>query len=532
MTSNTRPVTFFPKTDPAESKSLCVGRYVLLLLAFSALAVQSCVIVGVDYQTPGAKTPDAWTRSLQGDVTGRRSSLEKWWNGYNDPTLDQLIERTRSANPNLKIASQSIAEARALRGVAQSLLLPSVGGNGSYSRTRSSQTLFAAPPGPNPSNFYSTGFDAGWEIDVFGGLRRNVEAADANIETSVENYRDILVTLFSETALNYVEYRTLEERIRLAAANVQAQQKSVNLASDRLGAGIAPKIDETQAITNLETTRAIIPQLKTELDRTRNRLASLTASNPATVSKILQRSRGIPMPPRGYSAGIPVDLLRARPDVRSAERQLAAQTALIGVAEADLYPRFTLFGDFSLQTINSGNLFDSASSAYSFGPAFQWKIFSAGQIRNNIRAEEARTEQALNNYENSILLAVEEVENSMSSIANGWDRVAILSRADAAAKETVDLVLDNYTNGLVDFQRVIDAQRTKFTTEDDLAQSRGGISQNYITLYKALGGGSEVELIPVPEASVKARGRIFGASERRPNEPGDINPSADAASAN
>ncbi|MEM9282476.1 MAG: efflux transporter outer membrane subunit [Verrucomicrobiota bacterium] len=499
----------------------------LAVAVVGSIALQGCVIVGVDYERPEVNTPDVWTSSLRKDLH-RRSNLAKWWKSYNDPALNRLIEKTQAANPNLKAASQAISIARSQRGVATSLALPSANGDASFSRNRSSQSLFVPGPVPNPSDLYVAGFDAGWEIDIFGGLRRNIEAADANLEASIELYRDTLVTLFSETALNYIEYRTLEERIRLAIANANSQQESVDLTEARLDAGLAPKIDVTQARTNLETTRSIIPQLKIQLAETRNRLASLTAQDPAAVTSILRHSRGIPSPPRGYSAGMPCDLIRARPDIRAAERQLAAQTALIGVAEADLYPRFTLFGDFSLQTITTSNFWNTSAGAYSFGPAIQWQIFSAGRIRNNIRIEEATTEQALANYENTVLLAVEEVENSMSAIANGWDLVAILGRADSAARETVELVKDNYQNGLVDFQRVLDAERTKFTTEDDLAVARGTISQSYVALYKALGGGSEVELIPVPEASVKALGGPLKVSQRRAYEPGDIEPTTDS----
>ncbi len=202
------------------------------------------------------------------------------------------------------------------------------------------------------------------------------------------------------------------------------------------------------------------------------------------------------MPNAGYSAGLPADLLRARPDIRKAERELAAQTARVGVAAADLYPRFTLLGDFNLQAVNSGNLFDSASRAYSFGPAFQWQIFSAGRIRNNIRVEESRVAQALAQYESSILVAVEEVETSMAGILYERDRISNLQRAVSASTETVSLVKDNYRNGLVSFQNVLDAERTKFSAEDQETSSRGQIARNYIILYKALGGGTATELIP------------------------------------
>ena len=191
--------------------------------------------------------------------------------------------------------------------------------------------------------------------------------------------------------------------------------------------------------------------------------------------------------------------MRSRPDVRQAERELAAQTAQIGVAEAELYPRFSLFGNLSLQAVNSSDFFDSASRAYSFGPAFSWQIFSAGRIRSFIQAEEARTEQALANYESTVLVAVEEVETSMAAVANSWDRRVILGRAVDAAQESVELVKSNYEDGLVDFQRVLDAERTKFSTEDDEAISQGQVAQDYLTLYKALGGGSEVEVVPMDQ---------------------------------
>ena len=350
----------------------------------------------------------------------------------------------------------------------------------------------------NPG-YPGAGFDAGWEIDVFGGIRRNIEAADATIEASVESYRDVLITLYAETALNYIEYRTLQERIKLANANISAQEQTVKLTDTRLDLGLVPKIDVTQATTNLETTRSIVPQLQAQLAFAKNRIATLTGGYPASVEKLLSRYRPIPVPRRGYSAGLPADLLRSRPDVRQAERELAAQTARIGVAEADLYPRFSLFGNLSLQSVNSSDFFDSASRAYSFGPSFSWQIFSAGRIRSFIKAEESRTEQALANYESTVLVAVEEVETSMVAVAQSWNRREILGRAVEAAQESVELVKSNYEDGLVDFQRVLDSERTKFSTEDDEAISRGQVARDYVTLYKALGGGSEVEVIPMDQ---------------------------------
>ena len=457
---------------------------------------------------------DPWSSAIAGHLQGRRPDLEKWWTGFNDPVLNDLIDLTRSANRNLKIASQRIYEARAQRGVARSQLFPSVNAGADYARNRASESLFVPPP-ENPSNLYTAGFDAGWEIDVFGGIRRSIEATDAGIEASVENYRDAMVTLFAETALNYVEYRTLQERIAVARKNEQAQATTLKLANDRFTNNLAPKIDVTQANTNYELTRSLIPLLESQLAFTKNRLATLTGGSPASVEKTLARSRSIPAPRKGYSAGMPTDLLRSRPDVRRAERELAAQTALIGVAAADLYPRFALFGAFNLQSIDSSDFFDSASRVYSFGPSMQWQIFSAGRIRSNINIEESRTEQALLNYENTILLAVEEVESSMVAIVKERSRQGHLGGAVESAGETVELVTDLYKKGLADFQRVVDADRVKFDAEDQLTVSRGEVAKNYVRLYKALGGGTEVEVVPVEEPRTTAESPFKRKSKKQ-----------------
>jgi NodT family efflux transporter outer membrane factor (OMF) lipoprotein len=465
------------------------------LLAVSSL--QSCTIVGVDYRQPDSDAPDAWATALSKDYRSSRSSLDKWWKGFNDPVLNDLIDRARTSNLDLQIVAERIVESRAQRGVAASQLLPQANMGGNATRQRASESLLV-PTGDNPSNFYKSGFDAGWEVDVFGGLRRSVESAEAGIGASEENYRDVLVTLFAEVAINYVEYRTLEERIQVADRNIEAQRKSRDLTENRFKNDLVPEIDVTQAETNLAISQSLIPALRAQLVFAKNRLSTLTGGQPGSLDRLLARKKSIPTPRKGYAAGLPADLLRARPDVRRAERELAAQTALIGVAEADLYPRFSLFGDLSLQSVNSGDFLNSASRAYSFGPSFSWQIFSAGRIKNTIRAEESRTRQALSAYEASVLLALEEVESSMANVAHEWDRKAFLSTAVEQSSKTVDLILVNYENDLVSFDNVLDAQRTLFNTEDDHVISKGQIAKNYITLYKALGGGTEMELIPAP----------------------------------
>ena len=481
----------------------------LALPAIPCLFLAGCLTVGRDYQTPEGELPDAWSRSVSANLGGKRGGLEKWWSGFNDSTLDRLIDHSRESNPDLRGAYQRIMEARAQRGVAQSQLFPSLGAGGDFIRARASESLLV-PIATNPQNRYAAGFDAGWEIDVFGGLRRAVESTEAGIGSSEESYRDVLLSLYAEVALNYIEYRTLQRRIVLANQNIAAQDETRTLTQNRLDAGLVPKIDVTQATTNLELSRALVPLLNTQLVAAKNRLSTLTGGFPGSLDRLLSKSKSIPVPRRGFSAGLPADLLRARPDVRGAERDLAAQTARIGVATADLYPRFSLFGDFYLQSVKSSDFFNGASRAWSFGPSFSWQIFSAGRIRNNIRIEESRTEQAMSQYESTVLLAVEEVETSMVSIANEWDRGAYLGRAVAASRETVELVKSNYEDGLVDFQRVLDAERTKFSTEDEEAVSKGQVAKNYVTLYKALGGGSEVELTPPGKPAEQATDKPQG----------------------
>ncbi|MBL9152663.1 MAG: efflux transporter outer membrane subunit [Verrucomicrobiales bacterium] len=475
----------------------------LFFAGAASLGLTGCTIVGHDYATPsGAALPDAWSQSVARDLQGSKSSgIAGWWKGFQDPTLNALIDRARESNPELQIALERVTEARAQRGIAASQGLPQVNAGGDYQRRRASESLLGPAPAQNPSNLYTAGFDAGWEIDLFGGIRRSVEAAEASIGAREEDYRDALVTLFADVALNYAEYRTLEARLAVAESNIAAQRGSVELTQRRLDAGLVPKIDVTQAQTNLALSESLLPQLRAQMTHARNRLSTLTGGFPGSLDSLLDKSRPIPLPKSGYAAGLPADLVRARPDIRRAERELAAQTALIGVAEADLYPRFTLFGDFSLQAVNSGNLLDSRSRAYAFGPAFQWQIFSSGRIRNAIKVEESRTARAYSAYEATVLRAVEEVETSMASIAHERDRLADIERAVAASRETVSLIKNNYENGLVSFQNVLDAERTKFSAEDEETVSRGQIARHYITLYKALGGGTATELVPPPAAS-------------------------------
>lgn len=467
-----------------------------LLLASTTLSVtliglSGCKFVGVDYEAPEVAMPDAWQRQLMSGTNQSRLEVDYWWKQFDDPVLSELIDEAVAANLDLAIAYERVVQAREARRSSKSGLFPSVDATGNFSRQRTSENIGVSPAagGGKTENFYSAGADVAWELDVLGGVRRSIEASEASLAATEENYRDFMVLLLSEVATNYIDVRTVEERIKLAKANIENQEESLALAEDRFKAGLVPRLDVTQAETNLANTQAFLPQLYQARTAEVNRLATLLGGYSPAVEEKISKAKPIPMPPKRAGIGLPTEVIRLRPDIRAAERDLAAQTARIGVAEADLYPRFTLNGTFELLSTSSGDVFDSDSRNYGFGPGLRWNIFSAGRVRSQIAIEESRTREAYYAYENAILLAVEEVEVSMSGIANSRDRLVALSRGANSARETVSLVKDNYSKGLVDFQNVLDAERTLTTTEDDQAVSQGDIAISYVNLFKALGGG-------------------------------------------
>lgn len=467
----------------------------------AALTVAGCMWVGGGYSPTSTVVPDAWYHSVSNDLHSGHSSLETWWERYHDATLNRLIDRARANNPDLKIAAERIVEARAARHAARSQLFPTVDGSGAAIRSSSSEQV---PGGTGKTtDYWATGFDAGWEADFFGAVRRSVESANASAEAIEEAYRDTMVSLLAEVVVNYVQYRTYDERIRLADANIKNQRESVKLTTDRFTAGLAPEIDVTQATSNLATSEALIPLLRNERTQAANRLATLAGGYPGSLSGTLSNGKAIPLPRSGGGIGLPADLVRSRPDIRYAERQLAAQTARIGVAQGDLFPRFTLSGNLELQANSANDLANANARAYAFGPSFRWKIFNAGRVKDHIRIEESRTKQAYLAYESTVLKAVGEVESALASVANERERFAKLEESVVAAQKTVSMVKDNYREGLVDFQRVLDAERTIFSGQDEAATSQGLIATDYAALFKALGGGTPMKLNAAPVKPVK-----------------------------
>ncbi|MGH7818907.1 MAG: efflux transporter outer membrane subunit, partial [Candidatus Binatia bacterium] len=336
---------------------------------------------------------------------------------------------------------------------------------------------------------YTLGLSAGWEVDVFGRVRRSVESAGATVEASEEDHRDVLVALCAEVARAYVNVRTLQNRLKVAYVNLDSQAATVELTRVRLDGGVASGLDVAQAESVLASTRTTIPSVERELLQELNRLSVLLGENPGSVLVELADGGRIPVPPAALTVGFPAEVVRQRPDIRRAERELAAQTARIGIASADLYPRFTLLGSFAFDATHVSDLFTGSSRAYSVGPAVRWNVFDAGRIRGLIRAEEARAVQALAHYEQTVLRGLEEVESALVAYARLREERQAVGDAVRAAAFSLELATELYKDGLVDFQNVLDAQRTVLEFEDQLAVTDGAMVQSVVQLYRALGGG-------------------------------------------
>jgi NodT family efflux transporter outer membrane factor (OMF) lipoprotein len=464
-----------------------------------ALLVAACK-VGPDYVQPEVEVTDEWHATVEKEMSEAEPDITKWWESLGDTTLTNLIKEAELANLDLRIAVARVAEVRALRGIAQGDLYPDLVLEGSYSRFQLSenspigQLITEAGGDPSAVDQWQTTASSFWEIDLFGRIRRGVEAATAEFEASIEDYRDVLVSLYAEVALSYVEVRSLQRRLDYANQNVTAQRESLELTRDRFEAGLTSALDVAQAEQNLAQTEATIPRIEIRLNSSQNRLSVLLGQQPGAVNERLAEGDGvIPREPTDILVGVPADILRRRPDVRSAERRLAAQTARIGVATADLYPTFSLAGAIQTVARTFTGQFDEGSLGWSIIPGFRWDLFKGGKIRNNIRAEEARTEQALNGYQQTILLALEEVENAMVAYDRERIRRARLEEATEASQRAVDLVRTQYLSGLTNFQNLLDTQRSLFQQQDNLARTEGQVIQFLIDLNRALGGGWVLE---------------------------------------
>lgn len=460
------------------------------IFCFCGSLLAGCT-VGPDYHQPKVNVPQAWSESLAGGETNGIAQLADWWMSFNDPQLNSLVNRALNSNLQLQMAEARVLEARAQRGVVASGLWPTVDASGSYSYNRISGNYFLPLPAGTPLayNWYQSGFDSSWELDVFGGTRRNIEAASADIAAAEFSRRDVLVTLLAELARNYFEICSAQQRLAIAHENIEAQKRLVSLTTQQYRAGVTSQLDVEQASALLTDTEAAVPTLETALDSSIHRVGVLLAEPPGALVAELSQTNAIPVPPPRVPVGLPSDLLQRRPDIQRVERQLAAATARIGVAKADLFPHFSLTGNAGLQSVSASTWFDPSSRFWSVGPTVTWRIFDAGQIRSNIRVQDARQQQALANYEQTVLSAFEDVENALSAFAKEQARYQSLKESVTAQQAAVNLSRDLYQNGLTDFIRVLDSERSLYQAEDALVQSQATVSENLVALYKALGGG-------------------------------------------
>lgn len=461
------------------------------MLLFGLAGLSGCT-VGPDYTKPDVAAPEQWIGTREATspsrLTPEQRSLADWWRGLQDPTLDGLVERALTGNLSLVEAAARVRQARAARTVTAAAGLPTLSVDGSASRSRSPSS-----GGSTTGNLFRAGFDAGWEIDVFGGIRRSVEAADADTQSFIENARDIRVTLLAELASNYIDLRAAQEQLEIAQRNLTAQRQTLEITRRRQGAGFVSKLDVANAEAQVASTEARIPSLEVTVRQSSYALATLLGLQPGALVEELATPLPLAALPPTIPAGLPSDLLTRRPDIRRSESELHAATARIGVATADLYPKFSLSGAFGFEGGRVSALGSLAQRYWSIGPAVQWQIFSGGAINANIEQQQAAADGALARYKGTILLALQEVESSMVALDREQRRTVSLDQSVKSSQDAVRYSLELYQAGRTDFLNVLNAQRSLLDAESTRLESRRLSLTNLIGVYKALGGGWSTE---------------------------------------
>lgn len=468
------------------NKKIAINICIVLLFILSCIT--GCA-VGPNYKLIETKLPATWAGPAPKTYTMPEKEIACWWSAFNDTLLSSIVERAIEANLDVKQAEARIRQARAARGVSISGFGPVLNAVSSYRRSHSPQS--AAANDGITSNQYQAGFDAAWELDIFGGVRRSVEAADADLQAAVEGRRDVLVTLAAEVAVNYIDLRAFQQRLIIARNNLAAQQHTAELTNKRLSAGFASSLDAANADAQVATTSAQIPQLEASIEQAKYSLSLLIGREPSALREELNTFSDIPAALPDVPVGVPSDLLRRRADIRRAEAQIHAATARIGVATADLFPKFTISGSVGFQNDEFKSWMDKVNRFWSFGPSVSWQIFNTGKTISNIELQKALEEQSAISYKQTILTALQEVDNALIASAKEEERKKALFNAVTANKKAVDLAEKLYTYGQTDFLNVLLAQRSLYASEDALIQSSRTVSINLVALYKALGGGWE-----------------------------------------
>lgn len=501
----------------ADRSHHCAVRCTLLELCLLLLLAPGCTSprqwwangfkVGPNYCPPGAEVAESWLDASDPNVVSQPNDDACWWTVFNDPVLNELVQCAYQENLTLRLACFRIQEAQAERGIAVGTLFPQQQEMiGQYTRNKMSGATYPFGGVAMKQHYsdWAVGFDAAWELDVWGRIRRAIEAADANLDAQVASYHEVLVILQAEVAASYLQMRALEERLALAVKNVALQKETLNIVHVRYQNGLVSELDVQQAKANLAITESLIPVLDANHRKMRNRLCILLGEPPHDLDEVLGGRGTIPLAPPQVVVGIPADLLRRRPDVRRAERQAAAQCARIGIAEAEFYPHIAITGTISVQSQYLRDLFDASSMAGQIGPGFQWNILNYGRIANNVRAQDARFQQAVLELRETVLRANEETENAIVSFLREQVRVKSIGASAQAMERAVELAMRQYEQGLIDYQPLLETQRGLVQQQDTLAESRGLVAINLVAVYKALAGGWRMPETAPPPAPVAA----------------------------
>lgn len=471
-------------------KALKLG--VTLLLS---AAVGGCA-VGIDYKRPKVATPTAFGEAHRGPTTQAVAvvDLAHWWTTFNDPEMESLIQRAIASNLDLLTAEARVRQARAQLGVEQAFLFPTVDTSVSATKSQSSRNVGGfnnqAGAGDRRVDLYQGGFDAGWEIDVFGGTRRAIEAASADLESQVDARRNVLVSVTAEVARDYILLRGDQAQLTLTYSNLKSQQDTLDLTRSRFKAQLVSDLDVANAQANVATTASQIPALQIQIKQTIHALGILLGQEPMALAAELEKTAPIPPTPSEVPVGVPSDLLRRRPDVRQAERQLASATANIGVAVAQLFPKFSLTGSIGQESTRLGLIARAdGSSFWSIGPTVSWRIFDANQLRDQVRVQNALQEQALLNYQKTVLQSFSDVEDALVAYAQDQNRTKSLAESVSANQRAVSLSNQLYRAGLGDFLNVLTAERNLYSAQLEMTLSQSNVATDLVQLYKALGGG-------------------------------------------
>lgn len=483
-----------------------------------AALLAACAPVGPTYQPPGSDLPAA--RSGTGAESASPlgdEELGHWWTLFNDPRLDSLIQRAVAANPDVRIARARILQARAQYRLTTAAAAPAVGVSGDYSNSRRSENAGSSSAGTT-QDLFQAGFDAGWEIDIFGGARRAAEAAEARLAAAGENSNDVLVSLEAEVARNYLELRSNQQRLLTARQNLAAQEKTLELVRGRRQIGLGNQLEVAQAETQLALAKAQLPPLENGIGQGVYRLALLLGLPPQALTGELSATAPLPVLPSRLPETLPSELLRRRPDIRRAERQLAAATADIGVATAELFPRFSLTGLAGLQSTSLSDLLSSGSRYWTVGPTVRWPLFDGGRVRANIDLNQGRREEAQAVYEKTVLTALGEVETALLAQAREEETRRPLAEAVAAGERALDLARGRYRGGLAGFLDVLLGERALYLAQDQLLLSEQRLALNRVALFKALGGGWDIG---------KGWNEISGEGAAKASAPQQATPSGD-----